>query len=810
MLSGLRVLDLCDESGALAGKILGDLGADVIAIEPPGGRRSLRRPPYLEGIADPERSLAWLALQTSKRGSVLDLESPAGRARYLAQLATADVVLETFRPGFLAERGLDYADLAPRRPGLVHCAITPFGRSGPYAQFAGGDLVCVAMGGNLGMTGEPDRPPVRCSMPTAFYHAGPEAALAVLLALYQREETGRGQLVDVSLHETQLQTLLGGVGQRSGGAPLRRRAGARLGNTQEIWPARDGMVSFGLRGGASRSGSLRATVAYMAEHDMAPDWLRDYDWEHYTPFETSDEEIARIEAAFGAFFASKTMHELYSEALRRRILLAPCNDAREIVRHEQLRARALFRPIEYPELGVTIEHPDAFAKIHPQAVSIRRRAPRLGEHDAEIDRELAAAGASSPSSPAAPNATGDFGPVFRGLNVLEVGSGAAGPVATKVLAEHGARVIRIESAKRPDFLRVLFLTKDSQFGPDGSSMFVLLNPDKDSLTLNLKQPEARALAERLVGWADVLCENYAPGVMEKLGLGAERVRELNPQIVMASGCLFGQTGPQRLYPGFGGQGSAISGFNHLTGWPDGPAHGPFATITDSLSPRYVAVAIAAALWRRRRGGEGATIDLSQIETAVYSLSEIVVRFSANGEVAGRRGNRDEWAAPHGVYPCRGDDRWIAIATHDESDWQALVAALRNPAWASDSRFMGVASRLAHEDALDDALASATGDRDRYELMHELQAAGVEAGVVQDFDDLLSDPQLAWRGHWVPLTHVHLGTLQFDRSGFRLSGGSGRLTRPGPNLGEHNHAVLAEVLGLDEAEIERLVAAEVVV
>jgi len=807
LLSGVRVLDLCDEAGALAGKILADLGADVIALEPPGGS-PLRRPPWLAGAPGPERSLAWLALQTSKRGGVLDLDGAAGRDRYRALLATADVVLESFRPGYLAERGLDHADLAPSHPRLVHCAITPFGRTGPYAHFRAGDLVCVALGGNLGMTGEPDRPPVRCSMPTAYYHAGPEAALGVLLALIQREDTGRGQLVDVSLHETQLQTLLGGAGQRSGGAPLGRRAGARLGNTREIWPAKDGMVSFGLRGGASRSGSLRATVEYMAECEMAPEWLRAYDWERYTPFETSPEEIDRLEAAFGAFFASKTMHELYSEALRRRILLAPCNDAREIVRHEQLRARELFRRIEYPDLDAAIEHPDGFAKLSPHAVRIRRRAPRKGEHDAELDAELARleappAGAAGSPPPA------ELGPVLRGLKVLEVGSGAAGPVATKYLAEHGAHVIRLESAKRPDFLRVLWLTKDSRFGPDGSPMFVLLNPDKDSLTLNLKHPDARALAERLVAWADVLCENYAPGVMEKLGLGAQRVRELNPGIVMASGCLFGQTGPQRHYPGFGGQGSAISGFNHLTGWPDGPAHGPFATITDSLSPRYVAVAIAAALWRHRRSGEGASIDLSQIETAVYSLSEIVVRYSANGEIAARRGNRDEWTAPHGVYPCRGEDRWIAIATHGDEDWRALVGVLGSPEWARDPRFASVASRLAHEDVLDEALADATRAHERYALMHALQAAGVEAGVVQDFDDLLADPQLAYRGHWVPLTHVHLGTLQFDRSGFRLSGGSGALTRPGPNLGEHNREILRDVLGLDDAEIARLVADEAV-
>jgi benzylsuccinate CoA-transferase BbsF subunit len=250
--------------------------------------------------------------------------------------------------------------------------------------------------------------------------------------------------------------------------------------------------------------------------------------------------------------------------------------------------------------------------------------------------------------------------------------------------------------------------------------------------------------------------------------------------------------------------------NHLTGWQDGPAHGPFGTITDSLSPRYVAVAIATALWRRARTGEGAAIDLSQIESAIYSLSEVQLRFSANGEVPGRRGNRDEGAAPHGVYPCRGEDRWIAIAVWSEADWAALVRAMAAPAWARDARFATHAQRLAAQDALDAGLAAWTRDFEAHALMHTLQSAGVEAGVVQTLADLLEDPQLAHRGHFVPLHHEHLGRLPFERAGFRLSGGSGALCAPGPNLGEHTAALLAELFGLAPAEIARLVAEEVAV
>jgi benzylsuccinate CoA-transferase BbsF subunit len=272
---------------------------------------------------------------------------------------------------------------------------------------------------------------------------------------------------------------------------------------------------------------------------------------------------------------------------------------------------------------------------------------------------------------------------------------------------------------------------------------------------------------------------------------------------MASGCLFGQTGPQRTYPGFGGQGSAISGFNHLTGWPDGAAHGPAGTITDSLSPRYVAVGIAAALLRRRWHGGGEHIDVSQIETAVYSLSEAILRYSANGEVEMRRGNASEHDAPHGAYPCRGEDHWIAIAVPGDEEWQRLVGCMGGPDWATDARFRDTAGRLAHRDEIDAHLARWTLDHDRFELMEALQAAGVEAGVVQDSADLLADPQLAHRDHWVKIRHLHLGELFFERSGIRFSGGSGSLSAPGPNLGEHNQAVLGDLLGLTAQQIALL-------
>jgi len=388
VLSSIRVLEICDEAGVLAGKILGDLGADVVKVEPPGGDRHGRRPPYLGGVCDPERSLAWLALNTSKRGVTLDLEPRAGRALLQRLLDQTDVLLDTLAPGTLEKWGLGWNALQRQYPRLVRCAITSFGQTGPHSALRARDLVVVAMGGNASLTGDPDRPPLRCTLPTSYYHAAPEAVLGVLMALQVRETSGRGQLVDVSLHECQLGTLLGGPGIYGSSPQRPRRSGARTGRTREIWPARDGHVSFGLRGGPARVAGARALVAWMNESGAAPAWLRDYDWERFDPASLDDAELARLETVFRAFFASKTMRELYDGALERRILLAPCNDAREILAHPQLRDRALFTTLEYPEFGAAIEHPAFFAKASGMRIGIRRRAPRIGEHNDEVYRKL--------------------------------------------------------------------------------------------------------------------------------------------------------------------------------------------------------------------------------------------------------------------------------------------------------------------------------------------------------------------------------------------------------------------------------------
>jgi len=390
---------------------------------------------------------------------------------------------------------------------------------------------------------------------------------------------------------------------------------------------------------------------------------------------------------------------------------------------------------------------------------------------------------------------------FDGLKVLEFGAGAAGPLATRYLTDLGATVVRVESRARPDFLRIYALTPE-QRSLEASPMFAAFNCNKRAITLNLKQPEAVEVARRLVRWADVVAENFAPGAMARFGLAYPDLVAIKPDIIMVSTCLHGQTGPERDYPGFGGQGSSISGFNHLTGWPDREPLGPYGTITDSLSPRYAAVAVAAALLRRAGTGEGCHLDVSQVECAGYSLAETVVRHRARGEAPGRLGNRHERAAPHGAFPCAGEDRWIAIACWTDDEWAVLARA----AGIDDARFATAAGRLEHVDGLEDAVAAWTRAQDRDALAARLQAEGIEAVPVADLGDVYDDPQLAARTHLRPMEHPVLGTHDYEALGFRLEASEPAFTRPGPTLGRDNEEVFKGILGMSDDEYDRLEAA----
>jgi crotonobetainyl-CoA:carnitine CoA-transferase CaiB-like acyl-CoA transferase len=355
MLSGVRVLDLSGEPGWLAGRILADLGADVVKVEPPGGDRIARRRPYLREVPDPEQSLSWAVFQAGKRGITLDGTALAARWARAQLLSWADVLIESFRSSVRTAWGLDADRTGAEHPRLVHCSITPFGRTGPYAEFRGGDLVVVAMGGGTVPTGDAERPPVRCSVPESVLRAGPEAALGIVMALHARAATGRGGLVDVSLQECVANGL------------------RTSGSSREIWAARDGWVLYRLDPEAKRDCGLRALLAWLAESGSMPEGPLSVD--------------ADLEPALASFFGARGRAELVEGAVDRGIPLAPCNDADAITAHPQFRARELFTTLELPACDAAIELPGSFARSTGYPIGVRRRAPRIGEHQHEVFAE---------------------------------------------------------------------------------------------------------------------------------------------------------------------------------------------------------------------------------------------------------------------------------------------------------------------------------------------------------------------------------------------------------------------------------------
>ncbi|TMA60030.1 MAG: CoA transferase, partial [Deltaproteobacteria bacterium] len=361
------------------------------------------------------------------------------------------------------------------------------------------------------------------------------------------------------------------------------------------------------------------------------------------------------------------------------------------------------------------------------------------------------------------------------------------------------------------FLRILRLTPTTPGGLDGSAHFAVLNVNKLSVALDLSRPEGVAVARRLALAADAVAENFAPGAMARWGLDYGSLVRDRPDLVMISTCLNGQTGPHRHYPGFGGQGSALAGFNHLTGWPDREPVGPFGTITDSLSPRYAALLLGAALLHRRRTGEGQHIDLSQVEAGIVCLAESILTYTANGEILTRMGNRSRHAAPHGVFRCAdeaGRDRWVAVAVHDDEDWQRLVDVLGRPAWAVEPALATAAGRQERVGEVEARLEEWTRTETAAHVASRLQGAGIDAAPVEDFGDLHDDPQLAHRRHFRTVEHGVLGSHPAETHAIRFSAMEPQLDAPAPRLGEHTEYVLRELLGMGAEEIDRLRAAAV--
>lgn len=393
---------------------------------------------------------------------------------------------------------------------------------------------------------------------------------------------------------------------------------------------------------------------------------------------------------------------------------------------------------------------------------------------------------------------------LEGVKVVEFAAFAAGPMVGKHLGEHGAQVIHVESRTRPDGFRLHYPPyKDNQPGLNRTGSFALFNDSKMSVSLNLKSPRAIEIAKRLIARSDILIENFVPGVMERLGLGYAAARQVNSSLIYLSSCNMGQTGPKAPQRGFGSQLTSQSGFTELAGYPGGDPMLLYGPYIDFVAVGFGLTAVLAALDYRQRTGCGQYIDLAQYETGLQFIAPALLDYDANERVMTHDGNRDPYAAPHGAYPCRGDDRWCVIAVFSDNEWRAFCAASGHPHWLSDSRFATLAARKQNEDALDRLVGEWTSQFTPQEVMEQLQAAGVAAGVVNTLGDLFGDPQLTHRRIWRELPHAELETFHYEAPPYDLSETPADL-HPSPLLGEHNRYVLGEILGMADAEIDELI------
>lgn len=393
-----------------------------------------------------------------------------------------------------------------------------------------------------------------------------------------------------------------------------------------------------------------------------------------------------------------------------------------------------------------------------------------------------------------------------GVKVVEFAAYAAGPVVGKHLADFGATVVHVESKSRPDGFRMQYPPyKDNKTGVNRSGTFGICNNNKYGITINLKAPGGTGLAKRVVAWADVVIENFTPGTMGKLGLGYEELERVNPRVIMLSTCNQGQEGPHANHPGFGSQLTSLSGFTYLTGYQGGMLSLLYGPYIDFIGVGYGLIAVLAALDHRRRTGRGMYIDLAQYENGLQFLCPAILEYNVNGRVMERMGNRHRYAAPHGMYPCLGEDRWIAMSVFSDRDWQLLKAAMGSPAWAEDQRFVTVPGRKRHENELDELIGEWTQQFTPGELMAKLQSAGVCAGVFNRTKELYSDPQYVHRNIWRGVEHPEMGIFHYQGPPFELSETPAVLDRPSPCLGEHNELVFKGFLEIGEEEYRDLVA-----
>ncbi|MFJ3212550.1 CaiB/BaiF CoA transferase family protein [Streptomyces flaveolus] len=768
-LTGVRVLDRTDGVGETTARLLADLGADVIRVEPPQGALSRHREPVIDGT-----SLHYATHNANKRAVVVDADD------FLRLVDTADILVTN------ASHDLD--ELRARRPELVVVAVTDFGLTGPYRDWQGTEWVHLALGGVLSRSGLPGREPLLPPGSMAYESAAAQAAWAALVAYYHRLQTGNGDLVDVSVYEATAQVLDPGFGiggSATGGVPAvdgpRDRPDAR--HLYPVFRCADGWV--------------RICVLAPRQWKGMFTWLGE-------PEEFADPALAslgkrfaaagKIYPAIGRLFADRSRDQIVAEGQKYGVPTAALLSPAEVLRAEQFTARDVFTPVEGVPGALM---PNGYLEVDGRRAEIRLPAPEHGQHTASVLAALPPAGSTPQSvtagkSPQRP---------LSGLRVLDLGVIVVGAELGRLFADMGAEVIKVENKAFPDGSRQNF------DGAPISPTFAYGHRNKLGLGLNLRTEEGVAVFKRLVAESDVVVSNFKPGTMEKLGLGYEELAAVNPGVIVADSSAFGPTGPWSRRLGYGPLVRATAGFSGLWRYPEDEAGFSDASTIypDHIAARFEAVAILAKLIARRRDGRGGTVSVAQAEIILGQLGTELARESVRPGTLSPVGNSAPGDAPRGLYPCAGDDEWCVVTVRGDDDWRRLAAVLD-----TDLELRTAQDRIAARHRVDAAVSAWTSARTPRQAMTELQEAGVPGAMMQRVPEMLDDPHLADRGFFRQMRHPRIdGAMPAENGPARFQQVPEPPLEPAPLAGEHSRSVLTRVLAMTDSEVDALIAAGVV-
>ncbi|MFP8879076.1 MAG: CoA transferase [Myxococcota bacterium] len=806
-LEGIRVLESGElVSAAFAGKLLADLGADVVKVEHSGGDCARRRGPFPADIPHPEKSGTFLSFNANKRGIELDLASKAGQHEFRRLLSTADILIHNFAPRRAEAFGLEFETLQPLRPSLVMCSITPFGLTGPYRDYRAEEITLVHGGGWAflcpGASELPDAAPLKPFGHQANLQAGLAGAMAALAAFYRARRTGSGEHIDLSSQSYTATILEQALPYYTYPGLVATRLGQRGLNPWGIYECRDGLIFV-------------ATIE-QDQWERLVEFMGHPEWSALELFEDFPSRLANHDALrvfLGEWIAEWSVDELFHKGQEQRICFAPVLTMEQLAVQPHLQQRDYFCRVSHP-VAAELTHLGAPYRLGEPWWRIRRPAPTLGEHDAEEiaeDWRLDPPGVSKPAGidviePDAFRGTSlNAGLPLAGVRVADFTWVWAGPYCAMQLAHLGAEVIKCESLRRPDLGRRLpVYPPDTEPGLNRSGYFNQWNQGKKSLSLNLGHPGSDAVAKELVAQCDIVVENFATGVMDRLGLGYEALRAVRPDLIYASISGYGHTGPLHHYMAYGPAISPLAGLSSMTGYLGGPPRELGISLGDPAAGVTAAVAICAALVARQRSGQGQHIDVSLWEASAQLSAEGWMDYVMNGRNPERIGNRDPQMCPHGCFRCAGDDHWVTIACANEAEWSALCGVV-DPGLADDARFVSVESRRIHEDALEEHITNWTTARDRWAITEQLQAVGVAAFPSMSSRDLVEDPHLQSRGLLEQLDHPEVGRRIHAGIPWRLTNGPNGVRSPAPQLGAHTREVLGGVLGYSDETIDRLIS-----